>query len=232
MNDSCSLNALFEWTDPDLLRLFGSPENPWQLIESLGDMLDRIQEPPTPLAVLKERHPSVWFDPKGRYWIDPTASLEPGAYLSGSIVARPHCVVGHCARLRGPVYLGPNARVGHGSEIKNSLLLPGATAAHLNFVGDSILGEGANLGAGAICANLRFDGRPIEAMLPCGTVPTGRRKCGALVGFGVQIGCSCTLAPGTAVGPNSWVLPNLFVRGWVAPNSRLIHASSEAHARS
>jgi NDP-sugar pyrophosphorylase family protein len=216
-----SLLELFDWTDPLLKSLFPGFESPWRLVEGLSRALETQAAEPDPLHRLQERYPSAWFDPSGSYWIDPSVAIEPGAYLSGTILARPGASIGHASRLRGPVYLGPGSRVGHGSEIKNSLLLQGSVAAHLNFVGDSVVGEGANLGAGAVCANLRFDGRPIAVHAESGRVSTALRKCGAFIGAGARVGCSATLAPGAVVGRGAWISPNLLVRGRVAPGFHL-----------
>lgn len=214
---------LFDWTDPLLHILFPQPIEPWELIAQLQPKMELWTLPPQNLLELQQRYPSVWFDPLGRYWIDDSTTIEPGAYLSGFICAAPNASIGHCARLRGPVYLGPQARIGHGAEVKNSLLLEGSSAAHLNFVGDSVLGERSNLGAGAVCANLRFDHRPVTIQLQEGRLLTARRKCGAFVGADAQIGCSATLGPGTLVGRRSWICPNISVRGWIPADSKIVH---------
>lgn len=213
---------LFDWRDPFLHELFGSEPLPWEALDRLESCLSTLSIPPHPLELLQQRYPQAWFDPSGHYWIDPTARIEPGAFLSGHVVMAAHSVAGHCSRLRGPIYLGCHARVGHSSEVKHSILLEGSAAAHLNFVGDSILGERVNLGAGAVCANLRFDQRSIVVKAGDRRIQTSKRKCGAFVGAGAQIGCSVTLSPGTVVGREAWIGPNLNIRGWIPDGARVL----------
>jgi NDP-sugar pyrophosphorylase family protein len=225
MNGSTSRELptrLFDWADPFLQELFGSPPTPWEALDQLEDRLHALEIPCDSLESLQQRYPQTWFDPEGQYRVHSTARIEPGAFLSGAVVLRPGAFAGHACRIRGPVYLGPNSHVGHASEIKHSLLLEGAVAAHLNFVGDSILGERSNLGAGAVCANLRFDQRPIVVKVGDLRIQTSKRKCGAFVGVGAQIGCSATLSPGTVIGPRAWIGPNLSIRGWVPEGARIL----------
>ena len=101
--------------------------------------------------------------------------------------------------------------VGHATEVKHSLLLPGAKAPHFNYVGDSILGRGVNLGAGCKLSNLRNDGREIR--IHNLGVDTGLRKFGAILGEGVQIGCNAVCSPGTVLGTDCNVWPKVTVSG-------------------
>jgi bifunctional UDP-N-acetylglucosamine pyrophosphorylase/glucosamine-1-phosphate N-acetyltransferase len=101
--------------------------------------------------------------------------------------------------------VGEDASVGHGVEVKGSLLMRGASANHLSYVGDSILGPEANLGAGTITANLRHDGEPIVA--GADGYPTGRRKFGAIVGPGTKTGVNTSLQPGVILPTDSWTAP-------------------------
>ena len=219
---------LFDWSDPFLHELFGSEPILWEALDRLESALFALSVPPNTLQILQQRYPQAWFDPTGHYWIDSTARIEPGAFLSGHVVMAAHSVAGHCSRLRGPAYMGPQSRLGHASELKHSILLEGAVAAHLNFVGDSILGERVNLGAGAICANLRFDQRPIVVKYGDRRIQTEKRKCGAFVGAGAQIGCSTTLSPGTVIGREAWIGPNLNVRGWIPEGARVLTSPAGA----
>ncbi|MEC8307035.1 MAG: hypothetical protein VXZ72_04225 [Chlamydiota bacterium] len=133
--------------------------------------------------------------------ISPRANLFPPYYFSAG------CRVSAGATIRGGVYLGPGAVVGHCSEVKASLLLEGARAPHFNYVGDSLLGRYVNLGAGVICSNLRLDGKEIIVKLQGKQYATGRRKLGAIIGDRCQLGCHLTLNPGTLLTPGETRLP-------------------------
>src|SRR6185503_18165900 len=124
--------------------------------------------------------------------------------------------------VRGGVWVGAGAVVGTNVEIKRAILLPGAKAPHLNYVGDSILGAKVNLGAGTILSNFRHDG--LEILVPRGDarVGTGRRKLGAVLGDGVMTGCNCVLHPGCIVGAGTQLYPGVMLRPGFYPPHHLI----------
>jgi NDP-sugar pyrophosphorylase family protein len=105
--------------------------------------------------------------------------------------------------------------LGNSSEFKNCLLLDGVQAPHFNYVGDSILGNGAHLAAGAICSNLRLDQAEVVVRLPDRTVSTGLRKFGAVLGDKAEVGCNAVLNPGTLLGPRSLVMPAMAFGGYL-----------------
>ena len=135
--------------------------------------------------------------------IGPSAHIEGPSYIAGE--------VRHGAYVRSHSWICRGAVVGHATEVKHSLLLPGAKAPHFNYVGDSILGRGVNLGAGCKLSNLRNDGREIR--IHNLGVDTGLRKFGAILGEGVQIGCNAVCNPGTVLGTDCNVWPNVTVSG-------------------
>ncbi|RZD47550.1 MAG: glucose-1-phosphate thymidylyltransferase, partial [Methanobacteriota archaeon] len=115
---------------------------------------------------------------------------------------------------------GEGALVGHSSEIKNSVLLPGSKAPHFNYVGDSILGFGVNLGAGVKLSNVRNDGRDVIVIMEDGErIKTGLRKLGALIGDHSQLGCNVVTNPGAILATSSMVSPNETVTGWYETKS-------------
>jgi NDP-sugar pyrophosphorylase family protein len=151
----------------------------------------------------------------------------------GGVFIHPDAVVGDFVSIEGPCYIGANAElrhsaylrkgswicegavVGHSTEVKNSILLPGAKAPHFNYVGDSIIGLGANLGAGAKLSNIRNDRREVIVTMSDGErVESGLRKLGALIGDNVQLGCNVVTNPGAIISPGSMVQPNETVNGW------------------
>lgn len=129
------------------------------------------------------------------------------------------CEVRHGAYIRGSVILGKGCVVGNSSEIKNSVLFDGAQVPHFNYVGDSVLGKGAHLGAGAICSNLRSDKKNVVIKGDDLYIETGLRKLGAILGDGVEIGCGAVLCPGTVIGKNASVYPLTLARGIYPGNS-------------
>jgi NDP-sugar pyrophosphorylase family protein len=144
-------------------------------------------------------------------------TIDPGVYIEGPCIIGKNCTLRHGSFLRGNVILGNDCVVGHCSELKTSILMNHAAAAHLCYIGDSIIGPFVNLGAGVKCANLRLDRREISIE----NVKTGLKKLGAILGEGVQIGCNCVLNPGTIVGKKSVVYPLLNIGGSVPSMSQV-----------
>lgn len=152
---------------------------------------------------------------RGRVFIDPSARIEPAALIQGPTYIGPGAEVRHGAYIRGSVYVGRGAVVGHVTEVKGSVFLDQAKAAHLAYVGDSILGRGTNLGAGTKIANLKFDHSEVRYEDPHSKKLTGSglKKFGALLGDGAQTGCNAVLNPGTILMPRTAVMGGVSYRG-------------------
>lgn len=149
----------------------------------------------------------------GSVFVASGAVVEPGAMVQGPTILGPGTVVRHGAYVRGYCVTGANCVIGHASEVKRAILLDGAQAPHFNYVGDSILGNDVNLGAGTKISNLKNDGSSVEVDGPKGRVQTGLRKFGAVVGDRVQTGCNSVASPGTLIGPDTLVYANAVLRG-------------------
>ncbi len=134
--------------------------------------------------------------------------IEPGAMISSPTVIDDRCVVRQGAYIRGYCLFGKQCVIGHVSEVKHSIFLNDAKAGHFAYVGDSILGTNANLGAGTKLANLKFTPGNVSVKTPEGLVDSGLRKFGAILADNVQTGCNSVTNPGTVVGPRSMILPN------------------------
>lgn len=145
--------------------------------------------------------------------------VEPGVYIKGPAFIGKGCEIRHGAYLRGNVFLDDDSIVGHCTEIKNSILLKGAHAAHFNYVGDSILGENSNLGAGVKCANFRLDQKEIGVWIEEKKVMTGLRKLGVILGDRSQIGCNSVTSPGTLIGQDVVCYPCMHIQGSIASGS-------------
>jgi len=142
------------------------------------------------------------------------AIIEPGAMLMGPCYIDGGAKVLHAAYVRPHSWICANAIVGHATEVKHSVLLPGAKAPHFNYVGDSVLGPGVNLGAGCKLSNLRNDGREVIVRgLEGGAVVSGLRKFGAILGSGCQLGCNVVTNPGVILAADTHVHPNATVSG-------------------
>lgn len=150
--------------------------------------------------------------------------VEPGAYIKGPCFIGQNCSIRHGAYIRGNVVTGDRCLIGHGTEIKNSILLNEAHAAHFAYVGDSILGNKVNLGAGTVCANLRLDGKPVIVHIENERINTGLRKFGAIIGDNTQIGCNTVSNPGTIIGRNVRCFPCLSIGG-IIPSHQIVKSS-------
>jgi bifunctional N-acetylglucosamine-1-phosphate-uridyltransferase/glucosamine-1-phosphate-acetyltransferase GlmU-like protein len=146
--------------------------------------------------------------------------IEPGALIKSPTIIGDQTEVRHGAYIRGNCLIGSNCVVGHVTEVKHSIFLDGAKAGHFAYLGDSILGNQVNLGAGTKLANLRFIKGDIPISTPEGMVKTGLRKLGAILGDNVQTGCNTVTNPGTLLGKKSMVIPNTTVpSGYHVDNS-------------
>lgn len=210
----------------DFFNLQGQPEQhffqdcslPW---EGLANLKTRMAE------LLKEKGhhlPSDLPDSvviKGLVHIEEGAKIEENTFFQGPTFVGKGAEVRFGAYIRGNVYVGEGAVVGHDTEIKHSILFPGAKAAHFAYVGDSILGRDVNLGAGTKCANVRVDmgKKNLRVKVDEQSYDTGIRKFGAIMGDGVSIGCNSVTNPGTLVGKESLIYSLTSLSGYVPPRS-------------
>ncbi|RMH68394.1 MAG: glucose-1-phosphate thymidylyltransferase [Gemmatimonadetes bacterium] len=143
--------------------------------------------------------------------------VEPGAYIRGPAIIGNNTEVRQGAYIRGNVLIGDNCVVGHATEIKHSVMLDGAKAGHFAYIGDSILGQNVNLGAGTKLANLKITPSTVTVRFEGQSYDTGLRKFGAILGDRVETGCNSVTTPGTMVGYDSLIYPNATVRGVIPP---------------
>lgn len=139
--------------------------------------------------------------------------IHPTAVILGPAIIGQNCTIGPHAYLRENCLIGNNVRIGHAVEIKNSLLLDGAIAAHLNYIGDSIVGRNVNISGGAILANTRLDRQSVAIRFNSEKIQTGLRKLGSIIGDDSFIGVNAVLNPGTILGKKSKVYPLVSVKG-------------------
>lgn len=152
---------------------------------------------------------------KGAVYIAQGSRVESGSYIEGPTYIGPYSQVRHGAYIRGNVYVGKDCVVGHATEVKSSVFLDGAKAGHFAYVGDSVLCQNCNLGAGTKLANLPFKRKPIRFLHPetKTVVDSGLQKFGAIIGDHAQTGCNSVLSPGSLMMPESFILPCEHFRG-------------------
>lgn len=191
--------------------LFSPQFHPWTALDRLDAYLNRwlceFCDHKSRRRIESAQKAGAFVEKPELIWLGPQTRVEPGAYLRGPLIVGANCQIRHSAYLRGSVIAGDHCVIGHASEIKHSILLNGAKAAHFAYLGDSILGRSANLGAGAKCANLRLDGAVIWVHYGGQKISTHRRKFGSLVGDEAQIGCNSVLNPGCLVTKGARVYP-------------------------
>ena len=151
-------------------------------------------------------------------WVHKTATIAPSASISAPCIIGAGTEIRHCAFIRGSALVGKDCVVGNSVELKNALLFDGVQVPHFNYVGDSILGYKAHMGAGSVTSNVKSDKTPIVVKRGNERAETGLKKMGAMLGDFVEIGCNSVLNPGTIVGKNARVYPLSCVRGTVEEN--------------
>ena len=152
-------------------------------------------------------------------WIAKTAVVAPTAYIKGPAIIGKNAEIRHCAFIRGKVIVGENAVVGNSTELKNVILFNNVQVPHYNYVGDSILGYKAHMGAGAITSNVKSDKKLVVVKNGIDKIETGLKKFGAMIGDYVEVGCGSVLNPGTVVGKNTNIYPLSSVRKVISKNS-------------
>ncbi len=184
-----------------------NPEHPHSLKSQLHSLLIELGSSyPDGIANLVD-------ESAGPVYVDNRATIDNGSRIIGPCYIGPECVVRFGAFIRPFTWACRGSVIGHSTEVKHSLLLPGAKAPHFNYLGDSIIGSGVNLGAGTKLSNLRHDGKEISVHSSSGKTSTGLRKFGALLGDGCQLGCNSVTNPGTILGRNCMVDPCACVSG-------------------
>lgn len=177
---------------------------PWEALEGLGKWLRQFG---TTLEAYEELAPGLW--------VHPSAGIAQSAVLEAPCIIGPNSQLRPGVYIRGSVLVGSDCVVGNSTELKNAILFDGVQVPHFNYVGDSILGYKAHLGAGVICSNVRGD----KGFVSVGGIPTGRKKVGAMVGDFGEIGCNTVLNPGSVIGKHSRIHPVSSVRGIVPANA-------------
>ena len=184
-------------------------EYPWQALNGIKDLILTLG------AELGDEYTEI----EPTVWVHKTAKVAPTAYLGAPCIIGAGTEVRHCAFIRGSALVGNGCVVGNSVELKNVILFDDVQVPHYNYVGDSILGYKAHMGAGSLTSNIKSDKTPVLVKNGAEIMETGLIKFGAMVGDHVEVGCNSVLNPGTVVGRNSNIYPLSCVRGVVPANS-------------
>lgn len=201
---------LFDLTHTLAAPLLARTALPWEALPEIGGFLR---------ALGPALDPAVYDHPAEEIWIAKDAKVAPTASITGPCIICPGAEIHHCAFIRGNALVGAGAVVGNSTELKNVILFDRVQIPHYNYVGDSILGYRAHMGAGSITSNVKSDKTLVVVKNGGEQVKTGLKKFGAMVGDGVEVGCGSILNPGTVVGRNSNIYPLSSVRGVIPANS-------------
>ena len=182
------------------------------------------------IEAVKKRLGDGFFEMKEGVYVSRSAKISDSCEIDGPAIICEDAQIRHGALIRGKVIVGRGAVIGNSSEVKNSILFDSAKLPHYNYAGDSILGYGAHLGAGAIISNLRLDGKEIRLRSPSGEWETGLRKFGAIVGDSVEVGCGAVICPGSYVGRGAMIYPLSRVMG-VIPRDKVYNGESITEKR-
>lgn len=182
---------------------------PWEALKGIREYIGELGA-----ALDKNEYENV----SPHVWVHKTAKVAPTAFLGEFCIVCENAEVRHCAFVRGSALIGKNCVVGNSTELKNVILFDGVQVPHYNYVGDSILGYKAHMGAGAVTSNVKSDKGFVVIRAEGSVYETKLKKCGAMLGDGVEIGCNSVLNPGTVIGRNTNVYPLSSVRGVVGAN--------------
>jgi NDP-sugar pyrophosphorylase family protein len=202
-----TVNALFRHPERSIVFPYLSKcTYPWEALPFIAEWIMEIGKA-LPTDLYEQRGEDIW--------IAKSATVAPSACLNGPLIIGENAEIRHCAFLRGSIIVGNGAVVGNSTELKNCILFDGVQVPHYNYVGDSILGYCAHMGAGSVTSNVKGDKSLVTVAVAQERIATGCKKCGAMLGDGAEIGCHSVLNPGTVIGVDSQVYPLSSVRGYV-----------------
>lgn len=212
MEEWLKIQNLFALSHSIAGKRLAEKEYPWQILPEIGAIL----------AELGETLPPDRYDhPSDGVWIAKNATVDDKATVLSPCIIGERTEIRPGAYLRGNVIVGDDCVIGNSTELKNCILFDRVQVPHYNYVGDSILGYGAHMGAGAVTSNVKGDKSEVHIHTGTESIPTGLKKCGAFLGDGAEIGCHTVLNPGCVIGCYTNVYPLCSVRGTVAPQSIL-----------
>ena len=210
MSEYLMIQSLFDLKETIAAGAFEHCTYPWEVLGSIKAEILKIGA-----TLSLQEYDKIGED----IWIAKTARIAPTAYIGGPAIIGKDAEIRHCAFIRGSAIVGEGAVVGNSTELKNVILFNKVQVPHYNYVGDSILGYKAHMGAGSITSNVKSDKSLVVVRDGDLKLETGLKKFGAILGDYVEVGCNSVLNPGTVIGRNANIYPLSMVRGYVAETS-------------
>ena len=202
-------DKLFDTKNTILEEVFNSAEYPWEILPKIKDIIaNLLNNPPDGYTLYKEG-----------VLVGKNVKISETATINAPSIICDNTEIRHCAFIRGNAIILQNCVIGNSTELKNAILLNNAQVPHFNYVGDSILGNFAHMGAGAICSNLKADKKTVIVKSSNFGINSNLRKFGAIIGDYADVGCNSVLNPGTVIGKNTRVYPLTSIRGVIPENS-------------
>lgn len=208
--DTAKIKHLYDLQETIAAALFEGATYPWEVLPEIRDFIADLG-PKLPKDRFEERTPHVW--------VAKSAKVFDSAYLGEYLIIDEEAEIRHCAFIRGSAIVGKKTVVGNSTELKNVVLFNQVQVPHYNYVGDSILGHGAHMGAGSITSNVKSDKTLVVVKDTAEQIETGIKKFGAMLGDYVEVGCNSVLNPGTVIGPHTNIYPVSCVRGVIPAHS-------------
>ena len=205
-----TIQALFTLDETLARPLLEKYTYPWEALPEIGDFIVKRDE---------TLPPEEYEERENHVWIAKSAKVAPTAFIGSNVIIGKDAEIRHCAFIRGNALVGEGAVVGNSTELKNVILFNKVQVPHYNYVGDSILGYRAHMGAGSITSNVKSDKTLVVVKTQEGEIPTGLKKFGAILGDLVEVGCGTVLNPGSIVGRESNIYPLSMVRGVIPARS-------------
>lgn len=217
-----TIQEMYDLKETIAAEIFEGATYPWEVLPQIKDFILKLGE-----TLDTEK-----FEKRGEdIWVAKSAKVAPTACLNGPLIVDEEAEIRHCAFVRGSAIVGKGAVVGNSTELKNVILFNKVQVPHYNYVGDSILGFKAHMGAGSITSNVKSDKTLVVIKNGEEKIETGLKKVGAMLGDNVEVGCNSVLNPGTVIGRNSNVYPTSCVRG-VIPEGSIFKNNREVIAKS
>lgn len=208
--ENCKINNLFSLDESIAKDLLIKYTYPWEVLPHISEFILELGK-----KLPKDEYKKIGED----VWIHKSAKVFESAYIHGPAIICKDAEIRHCAFIRGNAIVGEGAVIGNSTELKNVIIFNKCEVPHYNYVGDSILGYKAHMGAGSITSNIKSDRKLVVIKDVDEKIETGLKKIGAMLGDLVEVGCGSVLNPGTIIGKNTNIYPLSSVRGVIPENS-------------
>ena len=208
--DECKISNLYDLNETIAKNIFDGLTYPWEALPKIADFIIELGN-----TLSEDEYTKIGDD----VWVAKSATVAPTAYIKGPAIIGKNAEIRHCAFIRGKAIVGEGAVVGNSTELKNVILFNKVQVPHYNYVGDSILGYKAHMGAGSITSNVKSDKKLVVVKNDTEKIETGLKKYGAMIGDNVEVGCGSVLNPGSVIGKNTNIYPLSSVRKVVPANS-------------